>query len=371
MIRLWFLVCLVACGGKSADRPDAGPSGDAGIEPPPYRCDFADCEDGFARTCDNDPQTLDCSSFGAQCGAFTDTESGVPFNWCSCGELEESEGFCAGGRYGVVCLGGLGGLSDCGAGFVCAERPAGPFGIGCDCNNQADGICPSQSCGADPDCATCTPDCAGRSCGDNGCGGECGTCEIGDSCNASGRCESVCVPDCAGKQCGDDGCGGTCGQCEGTCSAAGQCQGTCVPSCTGKTCGDDGCGGSCGTCASDLDCNLEGACDCPFFATLTYNFTLAAQGGFPASFNFVGVNVRHIAIDGTEEIDGEFLGFGPNNGVVFVKRVRGCRPKIKVKREYALSGETCVIEETFTGRVDFVVPAPIVNADGSCTAPPM
>ncbi len=53
---------------------------------------------------------------------------------------------------------------------------------------------------------------------------------------------------CAGKQCGEDGCGGSCG----TCAAGLTCQSgacvACTPSCEGKTCGDDGCGGSCGTC---------------------------------------------------------------------------------------------------------------------------
>jgi hypothetical protein len=370
-MKRWLLVLLVACQGSSATPPDAGPPADAEVDPPPYRCDFADCQDGFARTCDSEPQTLDCGSFGAACGAFTDTESGAPFNWCTCGSLEESEGFCLGGRYGVVCLDGLGGLSDCGAGFVCAARPNGPFGIGCDCNNLEDGICPSLSCGADPDCATCTPECNGRSCGDNGCGGECGTCDVGDSCNASGQCEAICQPDCAGKQCGDDGCGGSCGQCEGACGSDGQCEGPCVPSCTDKVCGSDGCGGSCGTCAGALECNLEGACDCSFFATVTYKFTLAPQSMFPPAFTLVALNVRHVEIDGGEQPDGAFLGFGANTSPMFTKRVFGCRPHIKVKREYALSGKSCVLEEVFTERTDFTVPAPIVNADGSCTAPPM
>lgn len=373
MTRVLFAALLIvtACGkSPNPASPDAG-SSDGGVDPPPYRCDFADCMDGFARTCDSDPQTLDCSAFGASCGAFTDSESGAPFNWCDCGSLEDFTGFCLGGRFGVACIDGLGGLADCGVGFVCADRPAGPLGIGCDCNNLADGICPALSCGGDPDCAQCTPDCAGKQCGDNGCGGECGQCELGDTCNASSQCESICVADCTGKQCGDDGCGGSCGQCDGTCGADGQCQGPCIPSCTGQTCGNDGCGGSCGTCSDGLECNLDGACDCPFFATVEYKFTLAPQAMFPASFSFMAVNTRHIALDGQEKIDGAFLGFGANDEQVFTSRVRGCRPHIRVKREYALSGKSCVLEETFTGRTDFTIPAPVLNADGSCTAPPM
>ena len=57
----------------------------------------------------------------------------------------------------------------------------------------------------------CTPDCAGKECGDDGCGGTCPPgCAAGEFCNPSGQCVPSCTPDCAGKECGDDGCGGTC-----------------------------------------------------------------------------------------------------------------------------------------------------------------
>ncbi len=56
--------------------------------------------------------------------------------------------------------------------------------------------------------------CLGRTCGDDGCGGSCGTCAGGESCNAGGTCGTACVASCAGKACGtDDGCGGRCGAC--------------------------------------------------------------------------------------------------------------------------------------------------------------
>jgi parallel beta-helix repeat protein len=71
-----------------------------------------------------------------------------------------------------------------------------------------------------------------------------------------------CTPDCSGKNCGDDGCGGSCGTCSGgqTC-VSGVCTG-CTPDCTGKNCGDDGCGGSCGTCSGGQICNI-GTCEDP------------------------------------------------------------------------------------------------------------
>lgn len=62
-----------------------------------------------------------------------------------------------------------------------------------------------------PTSAPPTPLCAGRSCGDDGCGGSCGTCAEGLTCTA-GACVA-CTPSCEGKSCGDDGCGGSCGAC--------------------------------------------------------------------------------------------------------------------------------------------------------------
>ena len=88
---------------------------------------------------------------------------------------------------------------------------------------------------------TCS--CTGKNCGDDGCGGSCGTCSDGAECN-NGIC---CTPNCSGKNCGDDGCGGSCGTCsDGDACINGIC---CTPNCSGKKCGDDGCGGSCGTCS--------------------------------------------------------------------------------------------------------------------------
>jgi hypothetical protein len=75
----------------------------------------------------------------------------------------------------------------------------------------------------------------------------------------------VCIPDCDGKECGSDGCGGSCGECTKPCCE--KCTGTgkcytyalpCVPgelgNCTGKACGDDGCGNSCGECPWNMKC---------------------------------------------------------------------------------------------------------------------
>jgi hypothetical protein len=66
---------------------------------------------------------------------------------------------------------------------------------------------------------------------------------------AAGEVDPACVPDCAGRTCGFDGCGGTCAPgCpdpELPCvEETGTCR--CIPACTDRECGDDGCGSTCG-----------------------------------------------------------------------------------------------------------------------------
>jgi len=178
----------------------------------------------------------------------------------------------------------------------------------CDPPCQEGFVCYQEVC--------CEPQCEGKKCGDDGCGGNCGECSnppetfcadanalrkynligscIDNECDYpytdvncpygcdAGECKN-CVPDCEGKQCGEDGCGGNCGYCnkppasictdeanlrkydaEGVCKeggceysfspvacpygcAEGACK-QCEPVCEGKQCGGDGCGGSCGEC---------------------------------------------------------------------------------------------------------------------------
>ena len=159
----------------------------------------------------------------------------------------------------------------------------------------------------------CTPQCAGKQCGDNGCGGVCGTCcadQIcqsgqcagGAGCEATDQagcggcacetcvcemdayccngqwddiCASECMEhcggcategDCTGKECGDDGCGGSCGDCSGDQECVlGMCGSPCEPDCDGKDCGGDGCGGVCGDCAEGFVCGEDQACVDPCF----------------------------------------------------------------------------------------------------------
>ncbi|MFH1531362.1 MAG: hypothetical protein ABIK09_11605 [Pseudomonadota bacterium] len=67
----------------------------------------------------------------------------------------------------------------------------------------------------------CPPDCEGKECGDDGCGGECGQCLDTQAC-LEGACE--CVPDCTDKECGENnGCGNPCGDCPLMCTSHGEC----------------------------------------------------------------------------------------------------------------------------------------------------
>ena len=95
------------------------------------------------------------------------------------------------------------GQSDCDSDSECLGDLVCTGGKVC-CN--ADEILKNGQCA--PPCS-----CEGKQCGDDGCGGECGTCDPGYSCNTKGVCiddSPVCEPACEGKDCGDDGCGGVC-----------------------------------------------------------------------------------------------------------------------------------------------------------------
>jgi len=113
-------------------------------------------------------------------------------------------------------------------------------------NKTRDACLPGTSCIDGACVAGCTPDCSGKLCGSDGCGGTCGVCGGGQICTSSGQCVVDCVPQCDGRSCGDNGCGGVCGDCaQGESCIAGACVTGCVPNCSGRQCGDDGCGGRC------------------------------------------------------------------------------------------------------------------------------
>jgi len=96
-----------------------------------------------------------------------------------------------------------------------------------------------------------------------GCGCDFACVGLGDCCPDYVN-ECVCIPNCNGRLCGNDGCGGQCGLCDQPglpfCGPTGQCQATCTPSCAAGQCGDDGCGGQCSPCGAGEKCNAFGIC---------------------------------------------------------------------------------------------------------------
>jgi hypothetical protein len=115
---------------------------------------------------------------------------------------------------------------------------------------------------------TCTPNCTGKVCGDNGCGGSCGTCSTNQTCVA-GKCQLT-----SGGDCGNIT---TVGTCEGTVLKFCNSGSLIVKDCAGigKTCGwiatssfygcvDAGAstGGSCaGKCGNPFDSSASCQCD--------------------------------------------------------------------------------------------------------------
>jgi len=76
-----------------------------------------------------------------------------------------------------------------------------------------------------------------------------------------GHCTDPCAKQCSGKECGDDACGGTCGECpEGLSCNQGLCEESCQADCLNKECGSNGCGGQCGSCGTDHVCVSAGFC---------------------------------------------------------------------------------------------------------------
>lgn len=338
------------------------------------QCRIGSCSGGTARTCtsgstQSDPRIVRCADFGATCGPQTDLESGTSFTWCTCGNIPEGDGRCmAGTQYGTVCSSGLGGLLDCGRGFLCEARPQSPFGVGCACSNADDGVCPDTTCSSDPDCAACTPQCGNRACGDNGCGGQCGTCDLGETCSNAGTCETICQPNCDPSwECGTDTCGNSCGTCMGgsTCNGNNhRCEGaTCTPQCEANSCGPDGCGGTCGSCGAGLTCSSNtDRCECPFYDTVDYEFDGSAIDY--TNLYSITINGKHIDVNGNE-LRSQGLRFTASETTGRL-RWSGCRHNGAFRISYSVrNGRSCQLNVTLTnGRL--VLPQPAI-ANGNCT----
>ena len=113
------------------------------------------------------------------------------------------------------------------------------------------------------DAPACVPDCAGRTCGSDGCGGLCGTCAPSLVCGVEGTCAEPdsptpgCDQTCAeaGVQCGPH-CGEDCGACTAALDACVEGKCVCQPVCSAALCEQPGgCGADCGPCAITQSCS--------------------------------------------------------------------------------------------------------------------
>ncbi len=238
-------------GASCAGLPDLGAPGDASMGDGPAEDGVTGADVGGDGSAEDGEAPR--APLGAPCGASPECLSGL------CFKPPEGERFCT-----MRCFG------PCPKGFVCEDVAA------------------TSVCVVD---TACQPDCEGKPCGNDGCGGSCGTCPAGLECalGASGR--PLCAvpksplgaPCTQGSSCESGICaalqtGGetVCAQpCSLLCPSGMRCDlnapgnpepgvGLCVPmecqpSCGGKECGDDGCGGSCGACPSGGVCEA-GAC---------------------------------------------------------------------------------------------------------------
>ena len=290
-------------------------------------CGDGVCSDGYGEDCSTCPADCACTGCGETCAAgncvFTacdgvecgDDGCGGSCGTCSvCGEtcVNGSCEFtaCVGKDCGDDGCGGSCGTCEehylCEQGTCvyqpwCGDNACDPDEFCWNCPSDCGSCCGNGLC--EPEyqetCQTCVFDCAcgcgeecqqgtciytacdALECGDDGCGGNCGTCEEHYSC-ADGKC--VYVPWCGDEDCNGNetcntcplDCGICCGDGECTpeynedcsscqidcgCACGEECQdGTCVfTACDGLECGDDGCGGSCGVCEGDAACT-QGVC---------------------------------------------------------------------------------------------------------------
>ncbi|MFN8589876.1 MAG: pentapeptide repeat-containing protein [Thermomicrobiales bacterium] len=180
-----------------------------------FPCDGAVCQNGTCvrTTVTTGPSPNNLCSYC--CGG---TCCQAPANQCNAGGL-----CCAPNCAGKQC-----GADGCGSGGTCGTCPDGLA-----CNAEGQCVCTPQSCGSGccDSKGACQPGTTNQACGKNG--ETCAACGAGDTCQK--QVCATCIPDCAGKKCGPNGCGGSCGSC-----ADGQVclDGECI--CDARSC-PDGC----------------------------------------------------------------------------------------------------------------------------------
>jgi hypothetical protein len=251
------------------------------------------CDDGNPCTNDTCAPAFGCLHYPGSEGVICDCGSECKGGTCvftACDSIECGSDGCGGScgtcnpgfecnAFGLCQV--VGGPSCNG---FCEKKPSGGS---CWCDNLCfiNGDCCGDVCTFCSYLAgCCEQDCAGKECGDDGCGGTCGTCELGYDCDAGGHCQPA--PESCAGYCGGSPPGGTC-SCEEECFLAGNCcsdlcircpftPGCCDQDCTGKKCGDDGCGGSCGNCEPGFACDGWNQCVAVTYSCNGYCYGLSA-----------------------------------------------------------------------------------------------
>ena len=164
----------------------------------------------------------------------------------------------------------------------CQDRLCGDDGCGGLCGRCGEGLmCQDGACVCEPEVALVCCNAGTQTCWVDGCG------EVGkafETCAEGCHDDACCVPDCREKSCGDDGCGGSCGSCpeaeaclDGICACAPAAAVACCQDgaalCSYDSCGhlegvaqacetgcaDDAC---CDHCGSGHQCGEDGSCFC-------------------------------------------------------------------------------------------------------------
>ena len=245
------------CGDSVCAAPETHTSCPGDCKTATSDCGNGECETGESpQSCPKDCQTALLSGCDKLCGKKSQ-EDGKP---CYCDDLcatqtppdccSDKEQFCPKAACTPKCVGKKCGDDNCGG-----ECGSCPDGQTCKADGSAclsASLCGNQVCDAGESTTTCPGDCPcvkkceGKACGSDGCGGLCAKCATGSNCNSTG---TLCVP----KTCGNAICetGETAVNCLKDCSS-------CTKNCTGKICGSDGCTGTCGACPSGQTCKADG-----------------------------------------------------------------------------------------------------------------